>query len=491
MITGLLFRDQNAQWNSKPDGDREVRHSDLKLGSILQAMSGGDPVIFQSARQLLDQPLRSWEEIRYRQEILKECLQMPERIAELYEICLQAEKKRKNTWCRLTSPHLTTVYSSAADLLKIYMEALVEIMKTMKSCLFHSSGLDALSRRLQQELTDAYLEEVRSLESGIGDREGILISAGFGPYLQGVDYIKRQPESGFSRLRWLLQPSYTLADRDMNGAKDLEVRKDRAINEVANAMAQAAGSLQAFVDQLGKELAFYLGCIHLYQRLTELQLPMCFPQESEDRFYQGLYDGGLALQTGTRVTGSTLEAHQKEMWLITGANQGGKTTFLRSVGICQLMAQCGMFVCCEACRIPLRRQIFTHFCREEDRHLNSGKLDEELGRMSAIVEKIRPGAMLLSNESFSSTNDRDGSELFQGITRALLEKKIEVFAVTHLIGYALSMADREDVISLRPERKENGVRTFRILEGKPSPEAYAEDIYRRIFSGENPEESEA
>ena len=338
MKVRLLFPEENAKWDKVPDW--EDRFADLKLEPLLKAMSRGDPTVNQVCLQMLNQPLQTRKEILYRQEILKEFLLMPEEIESIYGICVEAEARRRKTWCRLNSPHLTTVYSSAADLLKIYMEALVKIRKALETRQFGSAGLRQLSELLKRELSDAYLEEVRRLQDGIGDREGMWISARFGPYLQGVSYVKRQPEQRLARLRWLLQPSFTLAERDMNGEKDLQIRQDRAINEVANVMAQAAGSLQGFVDQLRMELAFYLGGVHLYEALKKRHLSLCFPQPTSrnERAYQGLYDGSLALLSKDPIVGNTLEAKHRNLYLITGANQGGKTTFLRSVGICQLMA---------------------------------------------------------------------------------------------------------------------------------------------------------
>jgi MutS domain V len=76
--------------------------------------------------------------------------------------------------------------------------------------------------------------------------------------------------------------------------------------------------------------------------------------------------------------------------MITGANQGGKSTFLRSVGVAQLMMQCGMFVAAESLRASVVDGVFTHFKREEDATMERGKLDEELSRMSDIVDAITP-----------------------------------------------------------------------------------------------------
>ena len=76
------------------------------------------------------------------------------------------------------------------------------------------------------------------------------------------------------------------------------------------------------------------------------------------------------------------------MIVITGANEGGKSTFLRSVGAAQLMMQAGMFVAAETFGANVRDGVFTHFNREEDATLTRGRLEEELARMSAIVEYI-------------------------------------------------------------------------------------------------------
>ena len=117
----------------------------------------------------------------------------------------------------------------------------------------------------------------------------------------------------------------------------------------------------------------------------------------------------------------------KPLVVITGANRGGKSTFLRSVGLAHLMMQCGMFVPAEAFRANVCSGIFTHFKREEDATMQSGKLDEELSRMSTIVDAIVPGSIVLLNESFASTNEREGSEIATQIVRALLKRESKYF----------------------------------------------------------------
>ena len=123
----------------------------------------------------------------------------------------------------------------------------------------------------------------------------------------------------------------------------------------------------------------------------------------------------------------------ESLGVLTGANRGGKSTFLRSVGSTQLMLQAGMFVPAIGFRANLCDGLFTHFKREEDPSMKSGKLDEELGRMGALVAQVKPSSMFLFNESFTATNEREGSEIATQIVTALLEHNCSEFFVTPLV----------------------------------------------------------
>ena len=109
---------------------------------------------------------------------------------------------------------------------------------------------------------------------------------------------------------------------------------------------------------------------------------------------------GYAFADGP-VVGNDEQSDGKSLVIITGANSGGKSTFLRSVGVAQLMTQCGLFVTAGSYRANVTRGIFTHFIREEDAGMTSGRLDEELRRMSAIAGQIGPSCLMLFNESFA------------------------------------------------------------------------------------------
>ena len=102
---------------------------------------------------------------------------------------------------------------------------------------------------------------------------------------------------------------------------------------------------------LRTELGFYVGCLNLHGRLMAKKEPVCFPTpapagERRHRF-RGLYDVCLSLHMEHRVVGNTVDADAKGLTIVTGANQGGKSSFLRSIGLAQVMMQCGMFVSAE------------------------------------------------------------------------------------------------------------------------------------------------
>jgi DNA mismatch repair ATPase MutS len=191
----------------------------------------------------------------------------------------------------------------------------------------------------------------------------------------------------------------------------------------------------------------------------------------------------LALSIRGKIVGNDADASGRGLILITGANQGGKSTFLRSLGLAQLMMQAGMFVPAQAFAASVSDGVITHYKREEDVSMTSGKFDEELARMSTIVDHIAPTTLVLFNESFAATNEREGSEVARQIVGALLERYVRLVFVTHLYDLAHNLYENlgAKALFLRAERDLHGVRSFRLREGKPLPTSYGEDLYEKIF----------
>ncbi|CDF58626.1 MutS-related protein [Thermobrachium celere] len=488
MKVNLMFRNKDFVVKSESDSIIDTLANDLGFKYIISNMSQGDKIISNACTTALFNPLQSIDEICYRQENLIDALRKPDVIRQLYDITIETEKKRKNSFYWLSSSYISSVYSNAIGLLKIYIEMLMKLRRIADKEVagFQSEGFLNFFTMLQRELNDDYFAEVNSHLNELSESNGMLISSKLGNYLQGVGYVLRcKNQKGFWR-KWTFAPSYTIAPRDDIGAADLGKRRDRAINEVSNALAQAAEHLESFFAKLRNELAFYVGCINLAKSLKMIKMPICIPKlipiEQRKRSYRNLYDVGLALTKNDAIVGNDIDTTDKLLYIITGANQGGKSTFLRSIGQAQLMAQCGMFVGAEEFLAPIRNGVFTHFKKEEDSSMKSGKLDEELSRMSKIVDVISWGSLVLFNESFSSTNEYEGSEIFRQITKALIDNNVEVFSVTHFYTYATDFLNEKNTEFLRAERLENGERTFRIVKGEPIKTAFGEDLYRKIFA---------
>ena len=264
---------------------------------------------------------------------------------------------------------------------------------------------------------------------------------------------------------WLLRllPPYPesllvlIFTRDEAGAQTLSDLRNRGLNLAADALRQSADHIAGFFEALGFEIGFYVGCLNLVDRLAG-RYPISFPTPNvgaRNFSCRGLYDVGLALTMTGEVTGNDADAGNAPLVIVTGANRGGKSTFLRSVGLAQLMLQCGMFVIADAFSAPLCDGLFTHFMREEDAAMTSGKFDNELGRMSEIADQMARRPMVLFNELFAGTNEREGSEVARQIVLALLASGIRVVFVTHMYTFAhgFTGATGQNVLFLRADRQ--------------------------------------
>ena len=304
----------------------------------------------------------------------------------------------------------------------------------------------------------------------------------------GLEHLARSPRAGPAAAQepGRLQLHYPRPRRG-RGARALSELASRAVNETANSIAQSADHIKGFFQLLCAELGFYLGCLNLRGRLLAEGLPVCYPIPAAlgtQWFHaDGLYDASLALTLDGPVTGNDVAADGRRLIMVTGANQGGKSTFLRSVGQAQLMLQAGMFAPARELTGSACSGLFTHYKREEDAAMERGKLDEELDRMSAIADWIRPDGLLLCNESFASTNEREGSQLAREIIRALTEAGIRIVFVTHLYDLAESIRARGDdrVLFLRAQRETDSSRSYQLPEGGPLPTSYGEDLYQEAF----------
>lgn len=504
MNARLMHRDRDFDVEPKYPGNERALTQDLELDTLFHSMAGDDEFVLDIARKALLSGLQNdVDTILYRQAILKDCLNNPVVVSELYHLVVEAIEAERKQWFGIVSRYPGAILHGSIQLLHMFVGVFRKLRDLAEEHArrFESEGFTALFAMLEKELSDEYLSSIQDHLNELKFLDGVLISAELGHGNEGTNYVLRKPRR--RKQNWLKRlfekgpPAYRfrIADRDEAGHRALSELRDRGIHLVANALAQSRDHILSFFQMVRAELAFYVGCLNLHGRLTAKGEPICFPRPApagtRKHCVSGLYDVCLALHMDQRVVGNTVDADGKSLVIITGANQGGKSSFLRSIGLAQLMMQGGMFVSAQSFDAELSTGLFTHYKREEDATMRKGKLDEELARMSEIVDHLGPNTMLLLNESFAATNEREGSEIAGQVVRALLEKGIKIFYVTHLYEFAHDFFDRKrrDTLCLRAERRADGTRTFRLVEGEPSETSYGEDLYRKIFAGE-PKETE-
>ncbi len=503
MKAHLVPRDKDVDLKAKPAPGTTDLTQDLALESVFAAMSAEDAYLRDVVQRVVHVNLQDPEVIRYRQQILADCIAQPQTVRRIYAVAVSAIERERRVW-GFTARHPEALLHRSVEVLGIFREHLRELRGIADSHCgeFHSEGFRALFAMLARELDDAYLASIAEHLQRMQFRKGLLMSARLGRGNRGAQYHIRKPFDAPSlreRLEgWVHQLLggdastyvYELDDRDEGGFTALQALRDRGIAPVAAALTASMTHILDFFKMLRAELAFYIGCLNLRERLTAKGEPVCFPDPLpageclvEAR---GLYDLSLSLNMQARVVGNDLSAQRERLVLVTGANRGGKTTFLRGIGLAQLLMQCGAFVPAERYRAGVCNALFTHFRRQEDAAMRSGKLDEELSRMSTIVNGLGSGAMVLLNESFASTNEREGSEIARQVVRALLERGVKVIYVTHLYDLAEGFyrAPPGPVVFLRAERLSDQRRTFKVLVGEPLSTSFGADVYARVFESD-------
>jgi DNA mismatch repair ATPase MutS len=492
----LMYRDRDFDLERELPANEAALTQDLELNTLFGAMAHGDQFLFDVAKKAVLSSLTDPEAILYRQHVLADCLEQPAVIREIYDIAVEAITAEKKVYFGLFKDSPDTILRRSLEVLELLVSALkrLRLIADEHASSFHSEGFNRFFAMLTEELNDEYFQTIEGHLKELRFRRGVLISAELGKGNKGAHYVLRRPreQSWVQRITIGDRSGYSfrIPDRDEGGFRALSELQGRGINLVANVLAQSVDHIVSFFSMLRAELAFYIGCLNLHECLTTKGEPTCFPvplvSGTPALSACGLYDVCLTLNMEERVVGNDVNADNKWLVIITGANQGGKSTFLRSIGLAQLMMQCGMFVPAESFRANIVVGIFTHYKREEDATMRSGKLDEELSRMSEIADQITPNCILLCNESFASTNEREGSEIARQVVRALIETGIKVFFVTHLfdLAHGFYREQMDSALFLRAERGADGRRTFKLVEGEPLPTSYGEDLYKRIFGSD-------
>ncbi|NLK74422.1 MAG: hypothetical protein GX288_03920 [Clostridiales bacterium] len=166
------------------------------------------------------------------------------------------------------------------------------------------------------------------------------------------------------------------------------------------------------------------------------------------------------------------------MFLLSGPNQGGKTVYLRTVGLTSYLSKCGCLVLGRSCQLPFYDNISTHFMQKEV--LGLGRLAVEAKRMEGIIDILTDNSLLLMNESFASTRRKDGIEISLYYLNKLKSIGCSVGFVSHYYEIPeLLNATGHCITSLRTGITKDGERTYQVFEDHGNEMVYARDIALR------------
>lgn len=242
------------------------------------------------------------------------------------------------------------------------------------------------------------------------------------------------------------------------------------------------------VSSLVPEFIYYIRCAEFISGLMEKGCVFCEPQPVADgetsMTTKGFYNLKLAMNmenVSDIVTNDLTFDKEHTVYILTGANRGGKTTITQAVGQLFVLAQGGLFVPAESFSYVPCDCIYTHFPADEDKTMDLGRLGEECIRFKEMFSQSTSRSLLLLNETFSTTSFEEGYYIARDSVKALLTRSVRTIYNTHMhkLGEDAEEFDRESsgagAASLIM-RTENGQRSFKVALAKPEGSSYAKDI---------------
>lgn len=404
--------------------------------------------------------------------------------------------------------------------LETYVACLQRLADATQLPNLESAGLQALlafvRRRQADPVYQRLLQELPALRGGLKRRASVSIGINLDDQLRpaeatllAVHEEKFAERPLLSRIFGAASPYQPVASiKRVAALGTLFGDLERILSAVARPLAKALGQYVRLQVQdllsLEREIAFYLGAAQLFERLRARGLPICRPRlaPAAARRLQvsRLYNVNLALgsseERAGEIVGNDLDVETDgRILVLTGPNQGGKTTFTRAVGLLQALAQAGLYAPAAAATVSPADVIGTHFPVDEPGHAEGGRLAEEARRLAALFAAASERSLILMNESLASTSPSESLYLAEDVVRGLRLLGARAVFATHLheLGERVDAINREVAGASRlvsmvagieagaAGRGEDGEvrRTFRIRPGPPVGLSYARDVARR------------
>jgi DNA mismatch repair ATPase MutS len=375
--------------------------------------------------------------IKYRQDILQDFIDNPKLEVVLRESILTLDHTARAVEKNFGACHSFFELNENLKVLKSYMHCLDKIHELYETSYseFKSDGIKMLMELLEKSYQSKHYntirEEVRilSLELAKGVKSitvGINLDDEMRPFqtaLLSINSKYFRDKGLFDNLTYNEIPKNTAITTmtslyDKNGALNYtnKIIFDE-LNKIAfdyrkhlnKALLSFAKSSAEHIIELAAQIDFYTGAKHLKELMESRGLSMCRPEivsiNERVTHLEGVYNLIFANKSFTKNPKLKIVANACEMnnenriFILTGANNGGKTTYARGVGICHILAQAGLYVPAQFARISPVDYIFTHFPKEEEVGVNTSRFTEECKDLKHTVERASKYSLVLLNES--------------------------------------------------------------------------------------------
>jgi len=487
----LSAEPQAAQAGGEQDPDRTFA-ADLHIDQIVAAVAGEREERSLIASVLFGH-LRDAGAVRYRQEVFRD-LDDPALFDEVQNFARLMSQVRAHLGQTSQMHYRYQREGWFLDAAAIYCGAVRSLAGHLASAHLSSAALRAFGEYLA-----AYVASpgFTALVRDTRDRKDALARIRYTTRIRGdrVEVSRYQDEADYSAV--VLQTF----ERFKQGAVDDYLIRYRAwpgMNHIAaeilelvaklfpeefTALDEYCGQHSGFLDdgirRADRELQFYLAYLDYVRPLRLAGLPFCYPEvsaSSKDVLAAETFDLALAhklvSQSEPVVTNDFWLEGPERIFVVTGPNQGGKTTFARTFGQLHHLAGVGCPVPGRRARLFLFDSLFTHFAREEDLTKLTGKLEDDLLRIGKILQAATPATIVILNEIFASTTLHDAR--FLGTK--LITKVMQLDALCVYVTFVDELASLgEQVVSLMstivPENPAE--RTYKVVRKPADGLAYA------------------
>lgn len=239
------------------------------------------------------------------------------------------------------------------------------------------------------------------------------------------------------------------------------------------------------IDYIG-QISFLLNMNQLFLALKQHDIPLAMAEVTDEKqiSIHDAYDISLLLKIKSGIVPNDVEFNEEAGFLIlTGANSGGKTSYLRAVGICQIFFLAGSYIPAVKAKIFPVQKVLTQFPADEGR-ANVGRLHEEQRVVAELLDNADENSLVILNETFSSTNE----EISLKLSYQLLEKLCKIGSFGIFVTHQHQLVERgKDVkgkskvgyLSVVVLADDNNTRTYKIASQKSNAQSYAQSIIEK------------